>query len=157
MIFPLAMTLAASPLTLRSPAFAGGHAIPAKHTCKGADVSPALEWTVGPLGTRSYALIVDDPDAPGGTFVHWVLYNLAASTIRLAEGSREGTAGDNDFGKRGFGGPCPPPGAPHHYRFHLYALDSPVDLAPGATAEQLRAALTGHILAEGVLTGTFQR
>jgi Raf kinase inhibitor-like YbhB/YbcL family protein len=111
---------------------------------------------VGPSGTKTYALIVDDPDAPDGTFVHWVLFNLTAPA--LAEGTRDGTPGANDFGKRGYGGPCPPPGAPHHYRFHVFAVDrSLAGLGSSITAEALRAALSGHVLAEGELVGTFQR
>ena len=98
---------------------------------------------------------MDDPDAPDGTFVHWVLFNLSAQRLLLAAASHAGTPGQNGFGKRGYGGPCPPPGAPHHYRFHLYALDRQVPLKAGATADQLRAAIQGHVVAEGELTALF--
>ncbi len=152
----LAMALSAPTLTISSRAFTDGQPIPAKHSCQGADVSPDLAWSEGPSGTRTYALIADDPDAPGGTFTHWVLFNLLAPA--LGEGAREGTRGTNDFGKRGYGGPCPPPGKPHRYRFHVYAVDARLSGLQGTTtAAELRTALTGHVLAEGELTGLFAR
>jgi len=151
-------------LQLASPAFAEGQPIPAAYTGDGADRSPPLRWGTAPARTRSFALICEDPDAPGGTWAHWVLYDVAASAAELPEdlpktGELPGGAkqGRNDFQRTGYGGPCPPPGPPHRYRFHLYALGVEVHLAPGATRAALRAAMKGHILAEGLLTGTYQR
>jgi Raf kinase inhibitor-like YbhB/YbcL family protein len=161
-LLALAMT-SSSALTVTSAAFESGQPIPAKFSCSGADISPEVSWSAGPSGTKSYALIVDDPDAPGGTFVHWVLYNLRArdgsGRVTLSEGSSGGAAeGQNGFGKSGYGGPCPPPGKPHHYRFNVYALNRELDgLSSAATADQLRAAFKGSVLAEGTLTGTFKR
>ena len=150
-------------ISLTSQAFDAGGSIPRDFTCDGANQSPPLSWTDPPTSTRSLALIVDDPDAPGGTFVHWVLYGLptgsrslspALSTAaQLPDGSRQGT---NGFGKVGYGGPCPP-GGTHHYRFHLYALDTSPDLAAGASADSLRSAMSGHVLASGELVGTYSR
>jgi Raf kinase inhibitor-like YbhB/YbcL family protein len=138
--------------------------IPAKFTCNGAGISPQLAWSAPPAGTVSFALIVTDPDAPGQTFVHWVLYDLPADTRslpegvsglgQLADGSRQGR---NDFGDLGYGGPCPPPGPAHHYIFTLYALDAKLNLPVGATRAQVEAAMQGHILARGELIGLFQR
>jgi len=152
-----------SALTVSSAAFEDGASIPARFSCSGADISPELSWSAGPSGTKSYALIMDDPDAPSGTFVHWVLYNLKAGDpsgrVTLSEGaSGAALEGQNGFGKSGYGGPCPPPGKPHHYRFHIYALNRELDgLGPAATADQLRAAFKGSVLGEGTLTGTFKR
>jgi len=138
--------------------------IPAKFTCSGAGISPQLAWSAPPAGTASFALIVTDPDAPGRTFVHWVLYGLPAAAQalpeglpaqgQLADGSRQGR---NDFGDLGYGGPCPPRGAPHHYIFTLYALDAKLNLPVGATRAQVEADIQGHILAKGELVGLFQR
>jgi Raf kinase inhibitor-like YbhB/YbcL family protein len=151
-------------MTLTSAAFSEGAAIPAKHTCVGADISPALSWSGAPAGARSLALTVIDPDAPGKPFVHWLIFNLPASATRLAEnvppsssgpdGSRQGR---NDFDKIGYGGPCPPPGRAHHYHFTVYALDSLLDLAGGAREPEFTAAIEGHVLASGELIGTFAR
>jgi Raf kinase inhibitor-like YbhB/YbcL family protein len=165
MLFPAVgiLLMTASALTVTSPAFESGQAIPAKHSCSGADVSPEISWTSGPAGTKSYALIVDDPDAPGGTFVHWVVYDFKpdaqAGRITLAEGAAgRSLAGQNGFGKSGYGGPCPPPGKTHHYRFHVYASSrDTLGLAAGASAAQVRSALNGNTLADGVLVGTFER
>ncbi len=138
--------------------------IPARFTCDGAGVSPQLAWSAPPAGTVSFALIVTDPDAPGRTFIHWVLYDLPAATRELREelppqgqlsdGSRQGR---NDFGNLGYGGPCPPGHSPHHYVFTLYALDAKLNLPVGATRAQVDAAMLGHILAQGELVGLFQR
>ena len=161
-LLAIAMT-GSSALTVTSSAFDDGRPIPTRFSCSGADLSPELSWSAGPSGTKTYALIVDDPDAPGGTFVHWVLYNLPAhdrsGRVTLAEGSSGGASeGQNGFGRSGYGGPCPPPGKPHHYRFHVYAINRELDgLGPAATADQLRAAFKGSVLAEGTLTGTFKR
>jgi len=149
---------------VKSSAFGSGAEIPKKFTCEAADVSPALEWSEAPAKSASFALIADDPDAPVGTWVHWVLWNLPASAQSLPEGvaKREqlddGTRqGRNDFRKIGYNGPCPPPGKPHRYFFRLYALDAKLDLAPGATRQELDAAMKGHILGEAEYMGTFRR
>jgi Raf kinase inhibitor-like YbhB/YbcL family protein len=152
-------------LTVLSSAFQEGSEIPARYTCEGQDVSPALTWEEPPAEAQSFALIMDDPDAPGGVFTHWVLFNLPADSRGLSEavpaqpqlpdGSLQGK---NDFGRIGYGGPCPPPGRPHRYQFTLYALDQPlVDLKAGASKKQVIDAMQGHILVQGRLTGTYQR
>lgn len=149
---------------LTSTAFALGAAIPTRYTCDGEDRSPELSWHDAPQGAVSFALIMDDPDAPRGVFTHWVLFNLPAGMPGLAEGVTKterlaggGMQGRNDFGKIGYGGPCPPPGNPHHYRFTLYALDTTVQLKPGATKQQAVDALRNHVLAQAQLVGTYQR
>jgi Raf kinase inhibitor-like YbhB/YbcL family protein len=151
-------------IELTSPAFADGQPIPAKHTCDGNDVSPPLKWSGVPAAAKGLALIADDPDAPLGTWVHWVLYDLPPNTTDLTEDVPKGQylpnggkQGVNDFKRLGYGGPCPPPGKPHRYFFKLYALDTPVDLKPGATKKDLVKAMEGHILAEGQLMGTYKR
>ena len=151
-------------LVVSSSAFQEGGEIPTKYTCEGQDVSPALTWSEPPAETRSFTLIVDDPDAPVGVFTHWVLFNLPVDSRELPEamptqaqlpdGSLQGK---NDFGKIGYGGPCPPPGRPHRYQFTLYALDQTLDLKAGASKKQVLDAMQGHILAQGRLTGTYQR
>ena len=154
--------MAAFPLS--SPAFMQGSLIPKKFTCDGNNVSPVLNWSNVPAGTRSLALITDDPDAPVGTFTHWVLYNLAPSMSGLPEAVAKisqvpgiGTHGNNSYGRPGYDGPCPPRGAPHRYFFTLYALDLPPDLPPGLTPTRLQSAMHGHILAEGQYMGKYQR
>jgi len=151
-------------MNLTSTSFQDGSQIPAKFTCSGAGVSPQLAWSAPPAATVSLALIVTDPDAPRGTWVHWVLYNLPAGTRTLTEGVPgigqlwDGALqGRNDFGKIGYGGPCPPPGSPHHYIFTLYALDAKLNLPAGEKRAQVEAAMKGHILASGRLVGLFQR
>src|SRR5262245_19949204 len=151
-------------MELSSTAFEDGRPIPTKYTGDGPDVSPPLAWTDPPAGTRSFALVCDDPDAPRGTWTHWVAFNLPASARSLGEGTPrdatlpDGTVqGKNDFGKLGYGGPAPPPGKPHRYFFKLYALDASLGLGPGATREQLLGALKGHTLAEAQLMGTYGR
>ncbi len=151
-------------LKLTTTAFQPGAAIPKKFTCDGPDVSPALAWTDAPAGTQSFALIMDDPDAPVGTWVHWVLYNLPANARELAEGVPRqeelpsgARQGRNDFRKIGYGGPCPPGGPAHRYFFKLYALDSKTSLKPGATKADLEKAMKGHILAQAELIGRYQR
>ncbi len=151
-------------LKITSTAFEPGAAIPKKFTCEGPDVSPALSWSDPPAGAQSFALIADDPDAPVGTWVHWVLYDLPADARSLAEnipkegqlpnGARQGR---NDFRKIGYGGPCPPPGKPHRYFFKLYALDAKLNLKAGATKTEAERAMQGHILAQGELIGRFAR
>jgi Raf kinase inhibitor-like YbhB/YbcL family protein len=154
--------MATIPLT--SSAFREGESIPQKYTADGPDLSPPLQWGEPPAGTRSWALICEDPDAPRGLWVHWVLFNLPADTRRLDEGvppqgtlSTGARQGKNDFGKLGYGGPAPPPGKPHRYYFKLYALDTLLDLPAGATRAQLLQAMKGHILAEGQLMGRYGR
>jgi len=152
-------------LVLKSDAFVNGQSIPAKYSCIGKNVSPALNWSDPPAGTQSFALIVDDPDAPMGTWVHWVLFNIPAGQRSLAEdlpvtGKNDGAGaiyfGENSSGNTRYDGPCPPSGT-HRYYFKLYALDTLVDLLPGATKEELLKAMQGHILAQGELMGTFSK
>ena len=149
---------------IATSAFASGGAIPKKFTCDGPDISPALSWRGSPAETQSFALIADDPDAPGGTWVHWVLYDVPANIHELQEGmpKREelpnGTKqGRNDFRKIGYGGPCPPPGKPHRYFFKLYALGAKLGLKSGATKADLERAMKGHILAQAELIGLYGR
>jgi Raf kinase inhibitor-like YbhB/YbcL family protein len=151
-------------LVLKSPAFAHGAEIPKKHTCEAADVSPALEWSGLPPRTVSFALVMDDPDAPAGTWVHWVLWNLpvgvhelpeaVAKQDQLDDGTRQGR---NSFRKIGYNGPCPPRGKPHRYFFRLYALDEKLDLAPGAHSLDLQEAMQGHVILQAEYMGTYRR
>lgn len=152
--------------SLTSPAFEPGGEIPRRHTCDGEDLSPPLEWSGGPEDVAAWALIVDDPDAPRGTFVHWVLYDLPGHVDELPEGVGDaarlenlgGTLqGENGFGDLGYGGPCPPPGAPHRYVFRLHALDRSPDLDPGASRDELEAAMEGAVLGTAELIGTYRR
>jgi hypothetical protein len=158
--FALAL-LAAAPafaFELTSPAFPVNGDIPRKHTCDAENVSPALTWTIPPTGTRSLVLIVEDPDAPRGTFTHWVLYDIPADTRELAEGKPVGKAGVNDFGKRGWGGPCPPPGPPHHYVFKLFPVDRAVSLPEGKSKADVLKAITGHVIGKPAeLGGVYSR
>ena len=151
-------------LVLKSSAFAQGAEIPKKHTCDAADVSPALEWSGLPPRTVSFALVMDDPDAPNGTWVHWVMWNLpttahelheaVAKRDPLDEGIRQGR---NSFGKIGYNGPCPPRGKPHRYFFRLYALDEKPDLTPGSSNVVLQQAIKDHIIIEADYMGTYRR
>jgi Raf kinase inhibitor-like YbhB/YbcL family protein len=151
-------------MTITSSAFRSGQPIPAKYACEGEDVSPPLRWSDLPADAKSLSLICDDPDAPVGTWVHWVVYDLPLKTSELTEkvptsqtlpdGAKQGR---NDFKRVGYGGPCPPPGKPHRYYFKLYALDTGLGLKPGATKQDLLRAMEGHILAEAQLVGTYQR
>lgn len=144
-------------MALTSPAFNEGGAIPTKFTCDGEDISPELDWFGIPEGTVSLALIMDDPDAPMGTWVHWVLYNLPMDLSGLREGmTGVGLDGTNSWNRTGYGGPCPPSGT-HRYFFKLYALDTNLDLAPGAKKEALLAAMEDHILGQAELMGTYSR
>lgn len=150
--------------SLQSSAFSQGADIPRKFTCDGPDLSPALKWTEPPPGTQSLAIVMDDPDAPVGTWVHWVLYDLPGSTRELPEGIAKkdvldngGRQGRNDFGRLGYGGPCPPPGKPHRYFFKLYALDVATTLKSGATKADLERAMKGHVLAQAELMGRYKR
>jgi len=150
-------------IEVTSPGFGEGEMIPVENTCDGQDTSPELRWAAIPDGTRSLALIADDPDAPSGTFVHWVLYHLPIDRHEVTEnmppdeilpnGARQGV---NDFGQIGYGGPCPPSGT-HRYYFTLYALDAELDLAPGASKADVLKAMGNHILAKGQLMGRYTR
>ena len=151
-------------IQITSTAFSEGQPIPRKYTGEGGDISPPLAWTNAPANTKSFTLIADDPDAPMGTWVHWVLYDLPAGTNALPEDVAKtqyiaGNAkqGITDFHRLGYGGPFPPPGKPHRYFFKLYALDKMLELKPGATKKDVEAAMKGHILAEGQVMGTYQR
>lgn len=150
-------------LTLSSESLKSG-TVPKEFTCDGEDKSPALTWTTPPAEAKSLALTVTDPDAPGGTFTHWVLFNLPANIIGLPEGvpkqgqlAHGGRQGKNDFGRVGYGGPCPPPGKPHTYVFTLYAVDAVIDIPAGAPRDHVEAALRGHVLAKGELTARYGR
>lgn len=156
--------LAQAQVTLTSPAISPGSPIPDECSCSGADLSPALAWGGAPQATKSFALIVEDPDAPGGTFIHWVAYNipsqvtsLPAAVPQIAEIAGGGTNGINGFDHVGYNGPCPPPGKTHHYLFRLFAID--VKLNPGdkPNADAIRSAMNGHVVASGELVGTFER
>jgi len=151
-------------LELKIPAFENGGFIPRQFTGQGDDKSPALEWQNAPEGTKSFALINDDPDAPGMTWVHWVIFNIPTDKKTLAEavstkgelpdGTRQGI---NDFGQIGYGGPMPPPGKAHRYFFKLYALDCMLELKSGITKSELLKAMQGHILAQTELVGLYKR
>jgi len=151
-------------LEITSNSFSAQQNIPKQYTCDAEDRSPELHWSKPPAGTKSVALIADDPDAPAGTWVHWVLFNLPADTQNLPEGvpkseSLESGAlqGTNDFGKIGYGGPCPPPGKPHRYFFKLYALDGKLNLKAGAKKADVERAMKGHVLAQGETVGRYGR
>jgi Raf kinase inhibitor-like YbhB/YbcL family protein len=153
-------------LVLKAASFAEGQPIPKEHTCDGADRSPRIDVVDQlPAGTQSWALIVDDPDAPGGTFVHWVIWNLPMKLRTIPDGvPREvlqlpdrSMQGKNGFGNVGWNGPCPPPGAPHRYRFRVFAVDSRLDLPARALASDLERAVKGHLTGQGTLTGTYGR
>lgn len=145
-------------LEVTSPAFEPESRIPKKYTCDGENVSPPLKWSGVPAEAKSLALIVDDPDAPMGTWVHWVLYDLPPDLDALPEGARGmGKEGVNDFRKTGYGGPCPPRGSEHRYFFKVYALDTVTNLKSGATKRDLENAMRGHILAQGQLIGIYGR
>jgi len=151
-------------IQLSSTAFDEGQTIPKQHTGDGRNSSPPLRWQDAPAGTASWALICEDPDAPRGTFTHWVLYNVPATARELSEGVPPDTTladgalqGVNDFGKVGYGGPAPPRGKPHRYLFKLFALARPLDLPPGATKAQVLTAMKGQVLGEGLLMGTYAR
>ena len=147
-------------MTIQSNAFKEGELIPQKFTCDGQDISPALNWQDAPPNTATFALIFDDPDAPMGTWDHWILYNLPASTTALPENIRtlpSGTLeGLNSWAKRGYGGPCPPDKL-HRYYFKLYALDKPLNLPPGVSKKELEEAMQPHLLEKAVLMGTYDR
>jgi Raf kinase inhibitor-like YbhB/YbcL family protein len=151
-------------LALNSPSFAAGGVIPATYTCAGSDQSPPLRWNNVPKNTRSLVLILDDPDAPEGDFVHWVIYNLSSNSSGLpaqipkiailSSGAHQGV---NGFGHIGYNGPCPPLGPPHHYHFRLYALGSLLNLSDNATASDLKQAMRRKVLDAGEMVATFGR
>lgn len=152
------------PLQIESEAFEAEGTIPHRYTCDGEDLSPPLSWSEPPPGTQSLALICVDPDAPAGTWDHWVLFNIPSGIRSLPEGISAdpvveglGTHGTNGWQRLGYGGPCPPQGAAHRYVFKLYALDTSLDLDPGATRKDVEKVTTGHILAEGQLLGYYGR
>ena len=164
---PVATNYAAHPeaaMQIKSKSISPGGEFPKRETCDGQNTSPQLAWSGAPPGTRSFALILDDPDAPGGTFTHWMVWSIPAGThefpenlpktAELADGARQGR---NDFGKVGYGGPCPPPGKPHRYFFRLLALDNAPAVKAGAGREELERALQGHILGRGELMGRYAR
>jgi Raf kinase inhibitor-like YbhB/YbcL family protein len=149
---------------LRTPVFSDGGKIPQKYTCDGADVSPALNWSDAPARTESFAVIADDPDAPRGTWTHWIIWNISPNATALPEGvpgvgeSADGARqGKNDFKRIGYGGPCPPPGKPHRYFFRLYALDAKLDLTAGASRNELEHAMKTHVLSQTELMGKYGR
>ncbi|MFI5349386.1 MAG: YbhB/YbcL family Raf kinase inhibitor-like protein [Elusimicrobiota bacterium] len=155
-------------MSLKSPAFEFSEPIPKANSGEGADVSPALRWSNPPAETKGFALIMDDPDAPVGTWVHWVIYDIPATLTELPPGvpkteagpggSQQGLCwGVDKFERVGYFGPLPPPGRPHRYFFKLYALDKVLGLKPRATKDQVLAAFSGHVIAEATLMGTYQR
>jgi Raf kinase inhibitor-like YbhB/YbcL family protein len=147
-----------SELTLTSDAFQHGGQIPRRHTCEGEDLSPPLAWSDLPEGTRSVAMICDDPDAPSGTFTHWVAWGIDPGARGLAEGATPAGEGSSSFETPGYRGPCPPPGhGPHRYFFRLFALDAAPELKPGADRDTLERAIEGHVLDSAELVGAFER
>lgn len=155
-------------MRLSSKAFETNGTFPRRYTGEGEDLSPPLSWTAPPAGTKSLALVMDDPDAPSGTWVHWVVYDIPPRTQSLPEGlpktpalpngGKQGACwGVDSFQKVGYYGPMPPPGSPHHYVFHLYALDSSLGLPPRATKKQVLRAIKGHVLDEASLEAVFER
>ncbi|HEY3817500.1 MAG TPA: YbhB/YbcL family Raf kinase inhibitor-like protein [Polyangiaceae bacterium] len=151
--------VAVGSLSVTSKAFAPNGAIPVDYTCDGADRSPPLTWSAPPAGTKALAIQLDDPDATSGDFTHWLAFNLAPGTMRLPEGVESGALGGeegtNSFGRLGYSGPCPPRHEMHRYAFHVFAVDAPLTLHPGASRDQFDDAMSQHVLAEGVLVGTF--
>jgi hypothetical protein len=145
--------------TLTSDAFKDGQPIPTQFTCDGADQTPTLRWGEPPAATKSLALVIDDPDAPSGTFRHWGVFNIPASARSIGGSQKIGTEVANDFGKAGYGGPCPPKGhGPHHYHFKLFALDTDkLEISPGAKVVDVENAAQKHALAMGELIGTYER
>jgi hypothetical protein len=146
-------------LEIQVSGFANGGQIPQRHTCEGQDVSPAMSWKGAPAETKSFALIVDDPDAPVGTWNHWLLYDIPPGTQSLAEGGSAGLSGKNDFGRSGYGGPCPPRGhGPHRYFFKIFSLNAAsLGLRAGATRAELDRAMKGKVLAEAQYMGRYER
>ncbi len=156
--------VATAPITVSSSAFTNGSPIPQRYSCQGDNISPGLAWGAPPSGTQSFALVCEDPDAPSGLFVHWVLYNIPSTERGLAEniptkdsltnGTHQGKNGAN---KTGYTGPCPPPGKPHRYYFKVFALDEKLTLTGDVDHDKLMSAIQGHVLGEGEVMGTYQR
>lgn len=151
-------------LTISSTAFEDGKMIPKVYTCDGEDRSPNIKWNEPPPGTKSFALICEDPDAPAGTWIHWVIFNIPDTTRELAAGFPDAAEfpgeirqGRNDFGRIGYGGPCPPSGKPHRYFFRIFALDQMLNLPPGSDRKELDQAMENHILSNGHLMGKYKR
>jgi len=149
---------------ITSPAFKSGETIPKKYTCDGIDVSPPLSWSGFPAGTKSFVLIVEDPDAPGGVFTHWIAYNISSEIASLPEDVKKVERldngilqGMNNFGRIGYNGPCPPHGSKHRYYFRIYALDCDINLPPGATRDDILKAIEGHVIGEAELLGYYGR
>jgi len=158
-LLPVIASFAAGGATMKitSSAFHQGANIPSKFTCDGSDTSPPLQIADVPSGAKSLVLIVDDPDAPGGLFTHWLVWNISPQTGSIAEGSApKGVQGANDFGKSGYRGPCPPPGT-HRYSFKIFALDRELDLRSGAKRSQVDAAMKDHVIAQGELVGRYAK
>jgi Raf kinase inhibitor-like YbhB/YbcL family protein len=152
----------AATLEIASKSFAAGGAIPDRFSCRAENRSPELHWSGAPSNARTLAIIVEDPDSPGGTFTHWIVFNLATSINHLDENELQSMptgviVATNDFDHQGYDGPCPPPGRVHHYHFKLIALDAPIDLSASARAAEVNAAVAKHAIASGELVGTFQR
>jgi len=156
-VLVLAVVVLAAAFGISSPAFKQGQAIPVDYTCDGQNVSPALVWTAPPTGTKSFALIMDDPDAPGGTFTHWLAWNISPKARGLKRGARPPRQGTTSFGRVEYGGPCPPTGPPHRYFFKLYALRSTLALPNGSSRSQLEAAMRGKVLRRIRLVGLYGR
>jgi Raf kinase inhibitor-like YbhB/YbcL family protein len=153
-----------SKLVLTSSSFEPDDFISKKYTCDGEDISPELTWEGAPEGTETYALIVDDPDAPGRVFTHWVVFNIPGSVTGFEEGMTAfeivktgASQGKNDFGQVGYGGPCPPPGKPHHYHFRLYAIGGILDIPSGVPKSTVVSVMKGHVLAETEIVGLYKR
>ncbi len=144
------------PLTVSSPDLPGGR-FPREFTCDGANRLPRLQWSTPPPGTQELAIEMLDPDAPGGTFTHWLVYGLPPGISSLPAVPANAAEGVNDYGRRGYGGPCPPRGAAHHYQFVVVALDTRLDLAAGATKSELESRISGHVLGRGELVATYRR
>jgi len=149
---------------ITSPAFESGETIPKKYTCDGIDVSPPLSWSGFPVGTKSFVLIVEDPDAPGGVFTHWIVYNISSEIASLPEDVEKVERldngilqGINNFGRIGYNGPCPPHGSKHRYYFRIYALDCDINLRPGATSDDILKAIEGHVIGEAELLAYYGR
>jgi Raf kinase inhibitor-like YbhB/YbcL family protein len=146
-------------LAVTSRSFPSSRTIPVDSTCDGADKSPGLTWSAPPPNTKTFAILAEDPDAPGGTFTHWIAYNIPADMRELPEAADPvalgGAVGNNDFNRPGYSGPCPPKGELHRYYFRVFALNAAVDVKPGSTRADVDAALSGHVLARGALLGTF--
>jgi hypothetical protein len=156
-IHPTNVVAEPSEIQLSSSAIPDGATIPTQFTCSGANQSPPLSWSGVPQGTKSLALLLEDPDAPSGTFIHWIVYDISPSSSGFKPGAAEGKQGANSVGKEAYLGPCPPPGNPHHYHFRLYALDTKPDLGDKPDADALRHAIDGHVIQSAELIGIFGR